>query len=200
MFTDSIFVRNERLAREFGAGWAEDLMARCEEEARQDCPRPMDAVPSGECPAGAHSRAAPPDFPEGLEVFWCDSDPAVAESGGILQREGLKVSFFNEPEAVLEAYRARPHAVVGVLSSMMEGNGRKERGAMNALGLFSACTATARALGIQCPVLIVISLTADRDAAVAAGADTVVYGNRVRAQNLLLARLRDRLRSTRVQQ
>mmetsp|Transcript_57205 Transcript_57205/g.159209 ORF Transcript_57205/g.159209 Transcript_57205/m.159209 type:complete len:472 (+) Transcript_57205:58-1473(+) len=189
MFTDTIFVRNERLAREFGCAWASDLLRRCEgdgvakaPEPRQEEPwysfDPLETIPLPESPMA------------GLSVLWCDSDTAVQDSAGILKAEGLEVLSFQTPEALLSVYNAR--TAVGVISSMMEGGGRRERGLMNAFELFRACVQSSSALGVRKPVMVVISLSADREAAIAAGADFVVYGNRARAQQLMLGALRNR--------
>ncbi|CAE8588587.1 unnamed protein product [Polarella glacialis] len=183
MFTDAIFVRNERIARELGSAWASKLLSRCErgdtlsdDEARPECP----------LAAGCPMR--------GFEVMWCDSDLQVAKEAGLLEADGLVVSCFQTPELLVENFQSRPNpsAVVAILTSMMERGGRKERGEMNALDLFRAVEQVSEEVGLPAPVMGLISLSADRDAAIAAGADFVVYGNRVRAQQHLLSRLRER--------
>eukprot|EP00434_Breviolum_minutum_P024398 symbB.v1.2.021547.t1/scaffold1866.1/size97981/5 len=72
---------------------------------------------------------------------------------------------------------------------MMERGGRKEGGKMNAFDLFAEIQAEAED---SVPVLGLVSLSADRDEAVAAGADFVVYGDRSRAQQQMLRCLRTR--------
>lgn len=127
-------------------------------------------------------------------VFWCDSDPTVGASASIMRAAGLDVRAFSDPESLLQAYIASPLNVVCVMSSMMEGNGRKGRGAMNAYGLFAAVSASAAQIeGASVPILAVISISADPAAAAAAGADVVVLGNRAKAQNSVLSQLRKRL-------
>lgn len=127
-------------------------------------------------------------------VLWCDSDPEVASCADVLRGSGLALRTFTEPEALLEAYDAFPQDVLCIMSSMMEGNGRKERGAMNAFGLFSAIRSRVKATeGLEQPLLAVISCSADENAARAAGAEIVVFGSRAKAQNLVVTRLRKSL-------
>ncbi|CAE7762464.1 unnamed protein product, partial [Symbiodinium pilosum] len=124
-------------------------------------------------------------------VFWCDSDPDVAACADVLRGSGLALSTFTEPEALLQAYDAFPQNVLCIMSSMMEGNGRKERGAMNAFGLFSSIRQRVEAReDLKQPLLAVISCSADEKAARAAGAEIVVFGSRSKAQNLVVTRLR----------
>ncbi|CAK0811027.1 unnamed protein product [Prorocentrum cordatum] len=183
MFTDAVFVRNERVARELGAGWAAALMDRCERGLA-----PPALSRRGQRPCGGRAPTL-----EGLAVLWCDADPAVTESAGPLRAAGMSVRTFREPEDALEFFRGAPAGAVGaVLTSMMRGGGREARGAMTGLGLVAACAECARARGEPRPVLGVVSMSADREACLAAGADFVVYGDRARAQRRLLSELRER--------
>ncbi|CAE7215099.1 unnamed protein product, partial [Symbiodinium microadriaticum] len=132
-------------------------------------------------------------------VLWCDSDPEVASCADVLRGSGLALRTFTEPEALLEAYDAFPQDVLCIMSSMMEGNGRKERGAMNAFGLFSAIRSRVKATeGLEQPLLAVISCSADENAARAAGAEIVVFGSRAKAQNLVALNMpSERIEATR---
>lgn len=175
-------------------------MWEVESGVQQDAAQPLqeargrqEAPESPPAPSAAMSPVKQGGPLEGL-AFWCDSDPNVAASASTLRAGGLQVRSFTEPEALLEAYKATPAGVVCVLSSMMEGGGRKQRGAMNAYGLFAAICAEAQARGLEeRPVLGVISLSADERAAKAAGADFVMHGDRTKAQRLVVSTLRRRL-------
>ncbi|CAK9029862.1 Uncharacterized protein SCF082_LOCUS18969, partial [Durusdinium trenchii] len=123
-------------------------------------------------------------------VLWCDSDPTVLQSCGVLRGSGLNVEHFQEPEAALQRYLRSPQEVLCIMSSMMEGDGRKERGAMNGYALFEALQRAAAARRRPKPLLAMISCSADATKAQEAGADLVVLGNRIKAQNLVVTRLR----------
>eukprot|EP00929_Paragymnodinium_shiwhaense_P075370 TRINITY_DN38529_c0_g1_i1.p1 TRINITY_DN38529_c0_g1~~TRINITY_DN38529_c0_g1_i1.p1 ORF type:complete len:353 (-),score=56.96 TRINITY_DN38529_c0_g1_i1:90-1148(-) len=199
-----LFKRNEQMARELGGGWAQTLLERCERPQNSEDSHDADAGSVVPCPRSRTPQTAEP-YNETAGVWtgcvmWCDSDPEIGDSVGILQRCGLEVCTFREPEALLVEFKQRANEVVGVLTSMMEGDGRKVRGAMNAFGLMAACRQHAAECSSPPPVFGVISMSADRDACVAAGADLVVFGNRDRAQRVLLQKLRQRqdLRGDRV--
>ncbi|CAK0871023.1 unnamed protein product [Prorocentrum cordatum] len=148
MFTDAVFVRNERVARELGAGWAAALMDRCERGLA-----PPALSRRGQRPCGGRAPTL-----EGLAVLWCDADPAVTESAGPLRAAGMSVRTFREPEDALEFFRGAPAGAVGaVLTSMMRGGGREARGRCSGscrcrptgrrawrLARTSSCTAIAR--------------------------------------------------------
>ncbi|CAK9041113.1 unnamed protein product [Durusdinium trenchii] len=174
MFTDAVFVRNERIARELGGRWTKEMLQRCEDGT---------------------SEPGQPKIDETVqlkgEVLWCDTDRVTA---GLLEVEGLTVCCFRTPEQLLQVFRRRRRHVVGILTSMMERGGRKERGEMNAFDLFTAVIKIAQEdSSPQTPILGLISLSAERDTAVAAGADFVVYGDRFRAQQQMLRWLRQKL-------
>ncbi|CAJ1336664.1 unnamed protein product, partial [Effrenium voratum] len=59
-------------------------------------------------------------------VLWCDSDEKVGAEAQVLLGSGLDLDTFQEPEALLQRYLESPHDVLCIMSSMMEGNGRKE--------------------------------------------------------------------------
>ena len=59
-------------------------------------------------------------------MLWCDSDSTVSSGCGVLQGSGLRVESFDEPKALLQRYLRNPQDVRCVMSSMMEGAGRKE--------------------------------------------------------------------------
>eukprot|EP00913_Durusdinium_trenchii_P023662 g22229.t1 len=108
-------------------------------------------------------------------VLWCDSDPTVLQSCGVLRGSGLNVEHFQEPEAALQRYLRSP---------------QEERGAMNGYALFEALQRAAAARRRPKPLLAMISCSADATKAQEAGADLVVLGNRIKAQNLVVTRLR----------
>lgn len=60
-------------------------------------------------------------------MLWCDSDPSILSGCGVLQGSGLRVESFEEPKELLQRYLRSPSEVRCVMSSMMEGGGRKER-------------------------------------------------------------------------
>jgi len=79
-----------------------------------------------------------------------------------------------------------------VISSMMEGGGRKQRGEMNAFGLFAACRKSCYECRKLPPIFSLITspaASARRDEAFRAGADVFVLGNRVMLQELVLAKI-----------
>eukprot|EP00435_Cladocopium_sp_Y103_P039852 s823_g10.t1 len=194
MFTDAIFVRNERIARELGAAWSQEMLRRCEDGTVE----PKQLLTDQNVKLSG-------------EVFWCDRDRI---SAGLLEAEGLTVRCFETPEHLLEVcddlrlvcqmvqespsvFLQRPSNVLGVLTSMMERDGRKNSRKMNAFDLFAAVRP--RGEEQRLPVLGLISLSADRDEAIAAGADFVVYGDRLRAQQQMLRHLRNRLGQAKIE-
>eukprot|EP00913_Durusdinium_trenchii_P019529 g18359.t1 len=100
MFTDAVFVRNERIARELGGRWTKEMLQRCEDGT---------------------SEPGQPKIDETVqlkgEVLWCDTDRVTA---GLLEVEGLTVCCFRTPEQLLQVFRRRRRHVVGILTSMME--------------------------------------------------------------------------------
>ncbi|CAE7415419.1 unnamed protein product, partial [Symbiodinium natans] len=167
-----------------GAFGITDITVRQEIEERLGALRgKMDAIRQGD--EGAIQRSHRNGSELHGSVFWCDSDPDVAAGADVLRGSGLALQTFTEPEALLQAYDAYPQDVLCIMSSMMEGNGRKERGAMNALGLFASIRRRVEVSeGLKQPLLAVISCSADEAAARAAGAEIVVFGSRIKAQNL----------------
>eukprot|EP00931_Biecheleriopsis_adriatica_P110210 TRINITY_DN84476_c0_g1_i1.p1 TRINITY_DN84476_c0_g1~~TRINITY_DN84476_c0_g1_i1.p1 ORF type:complete len:278 (-),score=54.31 TRINITY_DN84476_c0_g1_i1:51-830(-) len=190
--------RSARLCRRVVASGPEDALQRLEsfelskreavEERLVGIRTRMDALRRGETLQVSSNRY---DGELKGTVLWCDTDADVGMSADILRGSGLVVRTFTEPEVLLEAYRSAPLEAACIMSSMMEGNGRKERGAMNAFDLFAAiCASTEDA---SRPLLAVISCSADERAARAAGADIVVLGSRAKAQNLVVTKLRKSL-------
>lgn len=124
-------------------------------------------------------------------VLWCDSDIKIERSAGILKAANLEVRSFNEPLELLEEYQARAAEVVGVLSSMMESGGRKERGEMNAFQLFAKCKEASYSQGVGPPVYGIISSSAKHEVSIAAGADIVVVGKRDVVQEKMIEKIRN---------
>lgn len=191
--TTGIFVRNEIHARELGARWASNLLERCElgngeDLCRKDSPRHRFTTVAKPIEPGELTDA----LEERRVVMWCDSDADLASSVDALKDVGLDVYIYHEPEELLAQYRLCAAGVAGVITSMMEGDGRKERGAMNAFGLFVAIQKESSHLGLRPPILAVVSKSADRDEAVDAGAEIVVFGNRGRVQRQMIAKIRSR--------
>ncbi|CAL1150188.1 unnamed protein product [Cladocopium goreaui] len=123
-------------------------------------------------------------------VLWCDSDPEILRSCDVLRGSGMQVQAFQEPEALLQQYLRKPQEVLCIMTSMMQGNGRKERNAMNGYDLLEAMQRAAAARRLPPPLRVMISCTAEEVAARHAGADIVVLGNRIKAQNLVVTKLR----------
>jgi len=127
-------------------------------------------------------------------VLWCDSDIQIERSATAFKDAGLEVRAFSNPEDLLEEYQLRLQEhfatdVVAVVSSMMESGGRKEKGLMNAFGLFAACRAAIYKAGRRVSVFGVISMSADPELAYASGADVCVLGNREQMQKQVLLKL-----------
>mmetsp|Transcript_139208 Transcript_139208/g.277550 ORF Transcript_139208/g.277550 Transcript_139208/m.277550 type:complete len:544 (+) Transcript_139208:61-1692(+) len=125
-------------------------------------------------------------------VLWCDSDVSVAKSANLFRAAGLEVRCMHEPEEVLAEYSLRGKDVVAIVSSMMESGGRKERRAMNALGLFAACREVCYSIEAMPPIYAIISSSADRATCFAGGADAVLIGKRKRLQELVMEKLQAR--------
>eukprot|EP00929_Paragymnodinium_shiwhaense_P076129 TRINITY_DN3906_c0_g1_i1.p1 TRINITY_DN3906_c0_g1~~TRINITY_DN3906_c0_g1_i1.p1 ORF type:complete len:499 (-),score=61.39 TRINITY_DN3906_c0_g1_i1:88-1584(-) len=75
------------------------------------------------------------------------------------------------------------------MTSMMESGGRKERGEMNAFELFTGVRGASYKLNVCVPVMGIISSSADREAAYAAGAHFVKLGRRKEAQENMINKL-----------
>ncbi|CAF1285760.1 unnamed protein product [Didymodactylos carnosus] len=126
--------------------------------------------------------------------MWIDSDPNVFGSTVLFQNEGWKISCFNETADAINALQMQkisPTAVKCIITSMMERGGRKERGLRNGLEMLDDIKLIWRlANESYCPLIAVISLTADLQQCKEHGVELVVMGDRYKLQREIISRLK----------
>jgi hypothetical protein len=114
-------------------------------------------------------------------IIWVDSDPNIRQSTGLLEAQSWRVACFNETADALNALREgliKPTKINCVITSMMERGGRRERGLLNGLQMLESMKIIWKDACSYCPLIAIISLTADEQECKEHGASIVVFGDR----------------------
>lgn len=122
-----------------------------------------------------------------------DSDPNINDSATLFRDQGWTVVCFNETADALNALRNQllnlDH-VKCVITSMMERDGRRERGLLSGLQMLDKMKKSwEQNKTKQRPLLVVNSLTANMEECKKHGVDIVVSGDRKQLQEKVIDRL-----------
>jgi hypothetical protein len=127
-----------------------------------------------------------------VSIIWVDSDPNISRNIGSLEQQGWHVGCFNETNDALNALRERhldPKNINCVITSMMERGGRRDRGLLNGLQMLDEMRMIWKSVCSYCPLIAIISLTADEQECKEHGAEIIIIGDRKK----LLVEVVDRL-------
>ena len=123
-------------------------------------------------------------------IIWVDSDPYVSSSASPLRELGCDLKFFNETQDCLDYITTNSHEnIFCIITSMMERDGRKEKGLMNAFEMVNQIRLNWRRS--YSPFLVMITCSADRQQCLDLGFDIVVYGDRKKMQDIIIKRFRN---------
>ncbi|UJR07301.1 hypothetical protein I4U23_011589 [Adineta vaga] len=114
-------------------------------------------------------------------VIWVDSDPNIRQSTGLLEAQNWRVACFNETADALNALRQNrliPDKINCIITSMMERGGRRERGLLNGLQMLDEMKTIWKEACSYCPLIAIITLTADVQECQEHGATVIVHGDR----------------------
>lgn len=132
-------------------------------------------------------------------IIWVDSDPNIRHQTGLLEAQNWRVACFNETADALDAlrqYHLKPSRINCVITSMMERDGRRERGLLNGLQMLDEMKIIwKKAMLSYCPLIAIISLTADEQECKEHGAEIVVLGDRAKMLREVINRLNRSLNS-----
>ena len=125
-------------------------------------------------------------------IIWVDSDPNIRHCTGLLKAQNWRVACFNETADALNALRQRllvPNHINCIITSMMERGRRRQRGLLNGLQMLDEMKYIWKENCSYCPLIAIISLTADEQECKEHGASIIVIGDR----NEMLRQVIDRL-------
>ncbi|CAF2078352.1 unnamed protein product [Rotaria magnacalcarata] len=133
-----------------------------------------------------------------ISIVWVDSDPNIYRSTGLFQDQNWNVICFNETVDALNAVREKRlklENIKCVITSMMERDGRRERGLLNGLQMLDDMKIIwKQSRSRYRPLMVVNSLTADVNRCKEHGVDIVVAAaNRNIVQKQVIDRLNTHL-------
>ncbi|MCC7515688.1 MAG: hypothetical protein IT212_13445 [Bacteroidia bacterium] len=132
-----------------------------------------------------------------ISIIWVDSDPNIYRSTDLFQDQNWNVICFNETADVLNALRGKNlklENIKCVITSMMERDGRRERGLLNGLQMLDEMKRIWNQTRLRYrPLMVVNSLTADVNLCKEHGIDIFVVGNRNLVQKQVIDRLNTHL-------
>jgi len=125
------------------------------------------------------------------DIIWVDSDKNVCKSASLLKNAQYNVTFFNETADALNYLRSSDCAsIVCIITSMMQRDGRKERGLLSGLDMIDEIRLHWKRVGLStAPLLAVITVSADKQECNERGIEIIVYGDRTNLQNQIIERL-----------
>ena len=117
-------------------------------------------------------------------IIWVDSDPNVRRCTGLLEAQTWRVACFNETGDALTALldgRLKANNINCIITSMMERGGRRERGLLNGLQMLECMKIIwkTQCSHYYCPLIAIISLTANEQECKEHGASIVVNNDRI---------------------
>ena len=126
-------------------------------------------------------------------IIWVDSDLRIRHQTGLLEAQNWRVACFNETADALGALRQdplQPGRINCVITSMMERGGRRERGLLNGLQMLDEMKLIWKKAELSyCPLIAIISLTADEQECKEHGADIIILGDRQKMLQAVIDRL-----------
>jgi hypothetical protein len=136
------------------------------------------------------------DYPP-ISIIWVDSDPNIYHSTGLFRAQNWNVICFNETADALNALykkQLKLENIKCIITSMMERDGRRERGLLNGLQMVD----NMKRIWMQTrttdpPLMVVNSLTADANQCKKYGVDIVVGANRNLVQKQVIDRFNTHL-------
>lgn len=114
-------------------------------------------------------------------IIWVDSNPKINQSLELLLAANMRVACFHETADALRALRQRKLNIKNlecVITSMMEGGGRKERGFLNGLQMLDSIKQMVNYVGQkEKPIFVVVSPNANVKECKKHEVDIIVFGN-----------------------